>query len=103
MNLSFYLLLAPSTEREQSPATAPPPNPQSRQKFVPVYDLQPRIRAGSRRPVQASRKSVHVITGKGTAKEAFEHGMSVFANALGFLVLTGGALLLLRVTETSLI
>ncbi|MDZ4730716.1 MAG: hypothetical protein SH820_12315 [Xanthomonadales bacterium] len=111
MNLSLYLLLAPSADTEQPSGVDQQPRqkakqivgPKARQDFVPVYNPLQTSRAGSRRLVQATRKPILAPASKATTFQSIGFGMSVVAHALGFLTITAAALLLLRVAEMSLI
>ncbi len=102
MNLSLYLLLAPASDAGQAPANDQQEEHQAKHEFVPVYDPLPRTRVGSTYRVQASRKTVLTPEGRGTTAQSIRLGMSVIANAVGFVVVTTAALLLLRVAEISL-
>lgn len=106
MNLSLYLLLVPSTDAEQHSGLdqqhRQKVGPKARRSFVPIYDPLQSHKAGNRRLIQASRKPAFVPASKGATVQSIGFGMSVVANALGFLTITAGALMLLRMAEISL-
>ncbi len=110
MDLSLYLLLAPPTDGEQTPGTdQQSPGKVDRQvrrlasrERVPVFDPLRPVTARSKHPVQASRKTCLVPANKRATIRSIGFGLSVCANALGFLAITGGTLILLRMVEISL-
>jgi hypothetical protein len=118
MNLSLYLLLAPPSENEQGLETRAIPGAPTKPAYVPVYDpLHGRLLRKKRR-IQAIRKTRLVPARNGVAAQsstqppvqatvqatvqAIGVGLSMIVNAAGFLAITAGVLMLLRIAEISL-
>ena len=100
MNLSLFLLFAPleesSADRRAKPAV-------KRNSTSSRHSSNRRSQPGLiRLPVQASRLNNAMRQPQPGSLAKIGFGLSIFSNAVGFVVMTGGILLLLSAAETFL-
>lgn len=103
MNLSPYLLFFPA-----DPATSRCTKPgishvSSHRQAGPIYGEFRTVSGRGRRPIQASPRAARISKSELVLGGGLLSASAVVGNALGFLVMTGGVLLLFRIVETSLL
>jgi hypothetical protein len=101
MNLSLYLLLPTENEVGVTPVSAQPLPGLISQPRSPVYN--PHRSAGKGKGLlQASHRQDTDTQIRTIAPSALGFSAAVLANALGFLVLVSGLLLMLQIAQVSL-
>ena len=108
MNLSLYLLLAEPAEAKKPIQPEKLPASQKRRSaslpiYQPIYQGDLRVQATGVRKAQAIRvgdENRRSVTG---TSSALAFGLSVAGNAMVFIAMTGGVLLLMQIAQSSLI
>jgi hypothetical protein len=102
MNLSLYLLFAPASESEHKAEICTTFQSTNKRRPVVVFDPHRPASAGGKPLLQASRHQIAMPVRAHTSVAALAFGASVLANAVGYLLMTGALLMLLRIAQLSL-